>query len=197
MDIVKRLLNAIANNEILEIIYHGGSTPGKARKITPSKLENNKLRAYCHNSSVVKLFNINKISFFDNLEYYNADPDEVFLNNPINSNNLQNIFAYYENEFCSLGWFPFFDKDENSIKLFTKYKNGNFRKSADLLVFFNEYLTDSYYDPHSDEMVEGKRLNLKPWCVSFVGGHSSYSKLTKAFKILLNSARENAPNNNT
>ena len=55
------LVDAIENKQSLTVVYLGGSQPGTLRNISPISINGDKLRARCHSSGAVKVFNLGKI----------------------------------------------------------------------------------------------------------------------------------------
>ena len=60
---------AIADGEIITVIYHGGSEPGRSRQIAPISLKDNIVMARCIVTHHVKSFSLDK------LELTGAEPD--------------------------------------------------------------------------------------------------------------------------
>lgn len=55
-------LDKFLSNEPVEMIYHGGSTPGKSRQIKPQKINaDGSFSAYCTQSNASKSFKLEKV----------------------------------------------------------------------------------------------------------------------------------------
>jgi len=63
--ITARLIDAHDNGEIIAIVYYGGSQPGSYRLISPLRVEDDRVFAYCHTSGRFKCFLIEKIELRD------------------------------------------------------------------------------------------------------------------------------------
>jgi len=69
--IVKTLKNAIGTGELINIVYQGGSQPGKARMILPLKIKGDKVLAKCLSTNKIKLYFLDKASLakLDTVDY--------------------------------------------------------------------------------------------------------------------------------
>lgn len=185
MGLKERLENAIASGEILEIKYFGGSTPGKSRNISPIKIDGNNLIARCLQSNEVKTFSIEKISFSDEKESYEVSTAVIEHLNLQSFSQIDNFLNEYKESLEKLGWFVKLDTPE-SLSLYSYFKNGKIKKTADINLSYEKFSTDEIYDPDTDNFIAEKRERQKPWSVRAKGETTrSLSTLPNALEVFL------------
>lgn len=195
MDIKEKLASAIKAGEILDIIYYGGSNPGKSRKIAPVKLDSNKLIARCLASNEVKSFSISKIAIHDGESTIGADPSVVELNNIYNFENIESFASQYKNKLENMGWYVLSETNSH-LSLHSFFKNGTPRKSADVAIYFSEYSEEMIYDVDKEDFVTVKTKKQKPWCVMAKNQTTrTYTKLNSAIETFIEFAKNLAPKN--
>lgn len=178
-EIIKTLQTAIGTGELVNIIYNGGSEPGKSRMIIPIKIDGGKVRARCYVTNAVKTFNIDKmiLSPTDQFDYTGGHKDPE---------TLQDAIAPFMDELKSLGWE--IDIDDYGIGLFSYFKNGKRRKMPDVSLHYSETSEswDKDFGYEEDRTIKDKS---RPW---YVHGHS-FKYLSKAIVKFMDYATERAP----
>lgn len=179
-DIKAILQTAIGTGELINIVYNGGSEPGKSRMILPIKIEDNKLRARCYVTEAVKVFNIDKITIpnHDMIDYTgdHKEPDT-----------LQQAVEPIMFELKALSWDIELSKD--SICLFSFFKNGKRRKTPDVSLSYFAAYTSEY--SVNGVISSATTERAQPW---YVMGHS-FKYLSKAILRFRECAITKAPNN--
>lgn len=197
MNLKERIETAILNGEILEIKYFGGSTPGRQRSIAPVKIEGNKLKARCLVTNIVKTFSLDKISFSDGGEVYEASKNAVEQLNRQSFENIEDLYINYKPIFEEKGWFVKLDNSE-SLSLHSYFKNGNPKKSSDVSIFYDEYSEQMIYDLEKDDFITEKTKKQKPWCVMAKGETTrNYANLHHCIETFIDFSEKLSPNNNS
>lgn len=169
--IKQTLQNAIGTGELINIIYNGGSEPGKSRMIMPINIEGNKIRARCYTTNTVKSFNIEKITL--------AQSDQInYTGEHKEPETLLKAIEPFMDEVKTLDWE--IEINEFEAGLFIYFKNGNRKKTATVSIIYTNA-------PDSNGRIEEKS---RPW---YVHGHS-FKYLSKAIEKFMTYAREKAPN---
>lgn len=175
-DHVKEVLqNAIEANERVDIIYLGGSKPGSSRSIAPISISNDRVRAKCYSSNMVKYFDIKKIKLPSSapLVHYEDYTEKKYKT-------TQEVF----DDFCAL--YPdtnlICNYNETSISIFGYIKNGKrkSKRSISIAYYARDPNTLSFRINANFEM-EYYEPKTRPWSVSGPSGNTiAYSDLHKA-----------------
>jgi len=134
-DTEEKLRDAIQNKTPLEIIYWGGSQPGRKREILPVELKGGLLEAVCLITGWTKNFSIEKIDFSDlnDAKFYNPSdgdhPDELQTVAEIKQELLDKLSA------C--GWHV--KKTDCSLEVYLYFKNGKLKKTPEVELFHSMY----------------------------------------------------------
>jgi len=193
MDIKEKLEQSIKSGEILEIIYYGGSNPGKSRKVAPVKIDGNRLIARCLSSDEVKSFTVSKIAVQENGITIGADSSVLELSNQYNFDYLDLFLLKYKNELENMGWFV--TSENNSyLSLHSFFKNGKPRKSADVSILYSEYSEEMIYDIDKNDFVSVQTKMQKPWSIRAINQTTrTYTKLSSALETFITFAKTYAP----
>ena len=140
MDISAKITEATETAEVLDIIYHGGSQPGKTRKIAPISVKNGKVRARCYSSNAVKTFNLEKIELVTgSAEAQTPGWNPNFIDQP-KYEVLSQLHDAESQNLVELGWH--IQIEEDHLTLHRKFKNGKPLKGADVELYYEEYSFD-------------------------------------------------------
>ena len=99
--LTKRLLKAIRDRKVIEIIYYGGSSPGARRKILPERLflvpanSHMYLQAYCYKRGEERTFRTDKIVLVEVTE-----PQEISLNRKLGCLTSILVFIFLPVLYC-------------------------------------------------------------------------------------------------
>lgn len=185
MGLRERIESAITSGEILEIKYYGGSNPGKPRIISPIKIDGNNIIARCLQSNEVKTFSMEKISFSDEKESYNVSTKVIEHLNLQSFTELNDFLVEYRELLEQRGWFVNLDTPV-SLSLYSYFKNGKPKKTADINISFEQFAEDEIYDLNTDSFIIERRERQKPWCVRAKGETTKcYSNLANAIEAFL------------
>ncbi|EBV5082458.1 hypothetical protein DO659_03445 [Salmonella enterica subsp. enterica serovar Minnesota] len=175
-DHVKEVLqNAIEANERVDIIYLGGSKPGSSRTIGPISISNDRVRARCYSSNMVKYFDIKKIKLptSTTLVHYEDYTEKKYKT-------TQDVF----DDFCAL--YPNANltccHTEGGISISGYIKNGNRKSKRSISIDYRERKPDTLsFRINADFEMEYYEPKTRPWSVSGPLGNSiAYSSLHKA-----------------
>lgn len=175
-DHVKEVLqNAIEANDRVDIIYLGGSKPGASRSIAPISISNDRVRAKCYSSNMVKYFDIKKIKLPSSAPavHYEDYTEKKYKT-------TQDIF----DDFCAL--YPntslICDYTETGISIFGYVKNGNRKSKRSISIEYHERVPDTLsFRIKANFEMEHYKPKTRPWSVDGPLGHSAaYSDLHKA-----------------
>ena len=189
MYIKNTLREAITTGELLTIIYHGGSQPGSTRMISPIKVEGDKVRARCYTSNRIKVFIIAKIELTESSP---GNTSYVEGKKPEEPNSVIDAFKPYVVDLESMGWHVKLEDD--SIGLFRYFKNGKFRKTADIRCLRHKFTSD-LVDIEDGRMGYHEKSLSRPYYVySTQSGRNgiSYKYLSKAVILFLDYAKDGA-----
>lgn len=195
MNLIERIEIAISNGEILEIKYFGGSTPGMPRSIAPVKIEGDKLKARCLLTNIVKSFSLEKISFSDVDEVYEASKNAKEQLNRESFESIEELYHSYKSVFERKGWFVKLNNSK-SLSLHSYFKNGNLQKSSDVSIFFDEYSEQMIYDLEKEDFITERTKKQKPWCVMAKGETTrNYSNLHHCIETFIDFSEKLSPIN--
>ncbi|EAO5053315.1 hypothetical protein FZH48_16935 [Salmonella enterica] len=175
-DHVKEVLqNAIEANERVDIIYLGGSKPGSSRSIAPISISNDRVRAKCYSSNMVKYFDIKKIKLPSSspLVRYEDYTEKKYKT-------TQDVF----DDFCVL--YPdtrlICNYTETNISIFGYVKNGKRKSKRSISIEYYEKDPDTLsFRINANFEMESYKPKTRPWHVSGpLGNTIAYSDLHKA-----------------
>ncbi|EKN5823676.1 hypothetical protein PXU46_000005 [Salmonella enterica] len=175
-DHVKEVLqNAIEANERVDIIYLGGSKPGSSRSIAPISISNDRVRAKCYSSNMVKYFDIKKIKLPSSspLVRYEDYTEKKYKT-------TQDVF----DDFCVL--YPdtrlICNYTETNISIFGYVKNGKRKSKRSISIEYYEKDPDTLsFRINANFEMESYKPKIRPWHVSGpLGNTIAYSDLHKA-----------------
>lgn len=169
------LQNAIEAKERVDIIYLGGSRPGSSRSIAPISISNNRVRARCYSSNIVKYFDIKKIKLPSSapLVRYEDYTEKKYKT-------TQDIF----DDFCVL--YPntslICDYSPTSISILGYVKNGKRKSKRSISITYYERCSDTLsVRINANLEVEYYKPKTRPWSISGpLGNTIAYSDLHKA-----------------
>ncbi|MDZ6762810.1 hypothetical protein U4W44_22950 [Escherichia coli] len=179
------LVDAIENKQSLTVVYLGGSQPGTLRNISPISINGDKLRARCHSSGAVKVFNLGKIqlpsdSCAISMHYGDLEVKAYETMQSVNDN----FHALYPEGRWGV------DFNEHRFALFDFFKNGKRKKTAFMAIEFRErdeekIITGVTIDIGISGTVISEKSRIpktRPWVVVGPehGEYSTYSTLDKA-----------------
>lgn len=186
----ERLKVAAKAGEVVRIIYHGGSQPGTVREIYPIRVATLEISARDLATDIVKTFKLAKIELVDDVtdapEYDAAHSD---ISEPAG---IIEALDGKHSELENLGWHVAFSEDEASVYRF--FKNGKPRKTADVSLSYDEFVTDLFVDDDG-ELHEDARHSTRPYRVDslrFASGRT-FGKLSRAAALFLEEAHGLAP----
>lgn len=175
-DHVKEVLqNAIEANERVDIIYLGGSKPGSSRSIAPISISNDRVRAKCYSSNMVKYFDIKKIKLPSSspLVRYEDYTEKKYKT-------TQDVF----DDFCVL--YPdtrlICNYTETNISIFGYVKNGKRKSKRSISIEYYEKDPDTLsFRINANFEMESYKPKTRPWHVSGpLRNTIAYSDLHKA-----------------
>ncbi|HHY0902000.1 TPA: hypothetical protein ACVYOK_001142 [Salmonella enterica] len=175
-DHVKEVLqNAIEANGRIDIIYLGGSKPGSSRSIAPISISNDRVRARCYSSNMVKYFDIKKIKLPSSspLVRYEDYTEKKYKT-------TQDVF----DDFCAL--YPntslICDYNPTSISIVGYVKNGKRKSKRSISIEYYERDSDALsFRINANSEMEYYKPKNRPWRVSGpLGNAIAYSDLHKA-----------------
>lgn len=194
MSIRSILYEARDNGEVLKIKYHGGSQPGSLREISPIRISKDKLIARCISSNAVKTFVIEKIEICDINDHNNEPRWRPAKKSEVKYETLASFCDLHRAELESLGWHV--NSDANFISLHRQFKNGKPLKGSDVLLYYEEFISDVFVDLDGELREENIRKHRRPWMVSARGMQSrTYGNLDKAADLFMDQARLLSPKN--
>ena len=206
-----KIRQAIEDNGILKVIYHGGSQPGSVREIVPRSIKANKLRAHCLTSDADKTFIIDKIEIIDGDRQGIAEYDSELAYQGPQYEAVDDLLADKKEFLENLGWViksgeekyqlaESFEQHCETLELYSRFKNGNLRKTADVRLSFAALTWDDRYEISDDSSVaatgdmENIRKRVRPWSVWAKKKESrSYGSLDKASRLFLELAESLKP----
>ena len=190
LETILPILNRVGISNSREAIefadqYFGGSTPGKPRNISPIKIDGNRLIARCLQSNEVKSFSLEKISFTDEKDNFEVSAKVIEYLNLQSFTKIIDFLNEYKESLEESGWFVKLENPD-SLSLYSYFKNGKLKKTADINISYEKFSTDEIYDPDTDKFIIEKREKQKPWCVRAKGETTrSFSTLPNALEIFL------------
>jgi predicted DNA-binding transcriptional regulator YafY len=189
MDVRDKLVQATETAEVLEIIYHGGSQPGKSRKIAPISVKDGKVRARCYSSNAVKVFNLDKIEL---AVTQSSEEWEAGRVEPIQYNSLSEIYDQNVEQLKQLGWHVIISDSE--LTLHRVRKNGNPLKGRDVQLYYEEYSSDLVVGLDGELREENVRKRSRPFGVRAKNFETkTFSTLDKAAPIFMAQAKKLSP----
>ena len=191
MDVKEKLVEAAETAEVLEIIYHGGSQPGRSRKIAPVSVEGGKVRARCYSSNAVKVFNIDKITLASESGQANEEWGAGKLI-AINFSSLNDVYDENIGTLKQLGWYV--NINESELTLHRVRKNGNPLKGHDVQLYYEEYSSDLVMGMDGEFREENIRKRTRPYGVRAKNFETkTFGALDKAAPIFIEQAKKLSP----
>jgi hypothetical protein len=159
MELLATLTNAIGSGEVVEIIYHGGSQPGKSRHIQPRNIKDDKLRAFCIETKALKTFLLSKVSPVEPVEggeesTTNNDYDAELPKQLGAAENLPEAMKPHIEELQDVGWGIMLD--EQSISLHRFFKSGKPKKTPVVSLTYIPMHTQKPWRVESEELPVAK-----------------------------------------
>jgi hypothetical protein len=188
------LFNSIQADRVIRIIYNGGSQPGSHREIKPLTVTSTDTRALDITTGFVKTFKLEKIQLLD----ASASPpvyDPTLLPQTEHAKTIEQAFINRVALLEQMGWHV--ELLEDSISLFSYFKNGKPKRGAEVLLSYYEFSSESYFEPESGEMIESKKKSIRPFRVSSKNFPMArtFSRLEKAIELFNAEAKILAPIN--
>lgn len=204
-----RLKKAIETKELLKIIYHGGSQPGTSRDITANSLKDGRVYAFCLTSYSNKIFFVDKIEIIedletDTIEYEAGSSGQLPIQTYFTIDDLLKQKKTLLNDY---GWeirretkkyvvAPSLEQEFDAIFLYSKFKNGKLRKTADMELSFTALTWDEVWgEDEEDISMANIKKRVKPWRVwaKKRPGAQTYGTLDRASVRFLELAEEHKP----
>lgn len=189
MSVRKILKAAIDKKQSVVIRYMGGSQPGTIREIIPNSIDGGNVLAVCMFSRRSKVFTIKKIEIPDEL-----NGAERWENQEIKKKKYSNIDEFLDANLANLeelGWIV--NRDELSVSLHRRFKNGKPLSAYDVALKFEEF--EYFFDLNGQFDPSNKEKRTRPWVL-----HSNniatrtYGKLSSAAHEFLKQATILSPN---
>lgn len=194
MDVRQKLNEATETAEVLDIIYHGGSQPGKTRKIAPIEIKGEKVRARCYASNAVKTFIMEKIELISESYAKKGEEWEVGKVDFVNFDSLQQVYEEYIDQLQKLGWHV--NVNDSELTLHRVRKNGNPLKGHDVQLYHEEYSFDLVMGLDGEFSEENRQKRTRPFGVRAKNfSTKTFSVLGKAVPIFLEQAEKLSPKN--
>lgn len=192
MGVEEKLIEATQTAEIMDIVYYGGSQPGKARKIAPISVKNGKVRARCYSSDAVKMFNIDKIEILTDSDLEaNAEWKPGQVESP-HFETFQQILDENTDRLKDLGWH--IEYDEEDITLHRRFKNGKLIKTPDVQIYYEECSFDLVMGLDEEIREENFRKKTRPYGVRAKNFDTkTFGKLDKAVTVFMEQAEKLSP----
>lgn len=180
MDVTTHLQRVIDQKEQTTIIYHGGSSPGTARRISPIELKGDSVVARCLETNARKTFKIGKIELATSQPITPYQPPE-----DRSAWTLQQHLALHLPDITRAGWHV--KAEDDSVELSRLFKNGKPRKTPDLALCFSPVVTRRELDWETKTWVEVTvDSSSKPWKLSCQGSETrSFKSLERAFDAFI------------
>lgn len=182
--LLENLSAAIAAQEPLVIIYHGGHAPGTRRTVLPSALKTDRLMAYEEGTANAKNFLLEKI------EIPSADCTVPWASEQAGMpDDLNAVLAIAEPQVRDIGWHV--EILPHGCTLHAFFANGKIRKTAMVGIYDNRKM------PRSSELGTDEAQPSRPWHVfepGFKAG-KSFKDTGKALAFFLEQANTYWPNN--
>lgn len=177
------LMSAINTGEILTIIYHGGSKPGASRQIQPRSIYDDEVRALDVGSGRNKQFLIRQIQIADEHTPQPEYVPDIYHRGAT----VEELIHHHCLEAEKIGWVV--KSTEDSIELFSHFKNGKTRKTPTVSIDYQEFTYQIDIDFETNEQIEIKKKSSRPWHID----GRSFKHPQKAFEKFLKLAIEKAP----
>lgn len=175
MDVTAHLQEVIDRKSQTTIVYHGGSAPGSARRISPIEIKGDTLIARCLESNARKMFKLDKVEL--------ATTQEIFPYRPSEDRSAWTFaehMAAYLPILQAAGWH--IEATEDSLNLFLLFKNGRPRKRPEAYIRYEPIAEHETFDWPSRERLVRQEPAKNPWKVSAgSGGVRAFKRLDKAF----------------
>ena len=185
------LQEACANGEVVRIIYHGGSQPGTVRSISIVSVTEHDVRARDLAVGLAKTFKFAKIELANPSR---QSPEYDPTNHPVVelSGSIRQVLAAEVEQLQSLGWHV--EVCEDNISLHRFFKNGKPRKTAEIILSYNEYTFDAFVDLDG-VFKEERRKSRRPYRLDSrkLATAKSFIKLSSAVACFLGEAKAQAP----
>ena len=176
---IELLEAAIETEEMIEIVYMGGSQPGTSRTIIPKQIKGDCLKAICTKSHTKKDFKIALITLPGSNSFSEYDSKLVFKT----YESIQDLCVSEISLFEQANLHH--ESTESSIFLYKKYKNGKVHKHPHIFIEYQKYTTSRSIDEDGN-VVEETIERVKNW----VTPKSSYLHFQKAAESFVRAVRE-------
>ena len=191
------LTMARATGKAVRVIYHAGSQPGSVRDIIPVVVAEKEVRAVDVITATEKTFKIEFLALAPvqcNAPQY--DPSLGKTPSEFDTQTIEDLSTPIADELASLGWHVLVDKDE--VGLFSFFKNGKPKKTPEVRLTFQQYVTEFIMDDDG-ELNEAKALSNRPYRLESKNFASArtFAKLSSAWPKFLEEAQSRAPNKRT
>lgn len=165
MDLIKKLLEAKENGEVIKVIYHGGSQPGAVRAIFPLNVLDDKVVAKCLASNEQKTFFLDKLEICTD-QNINPTYDPNIKMAISKYRNLNDIYNIHHRKLEAKGWIV--KLEDNALRLYKlkKFKNGNNKLIEKVALIYQEIGTQSYFD--GKKMISETVKYERPWLINGV-----------------------------
>lgn len=178
------LAEAVKTEEIIRIVYHGGSQPGSARDVSPLVVTPHEMRAHDLAAAHDKLFLLAKVELDDPQAPAPAyDPLALAA---VDDRSIGDALASSAPTLQALGWHV--ELSKNRISVHRHFKNGKPRKAAEASLGF-------YASTEGFTWEEPLHSSTRPYSVSSrnLAMSRSFGKLPHAVALFLDEVRGLSP----
>jgi len=167
MEAEQLIQSAIDTKQKINVIYHGGSMSGQPRELGPISIKGNKLRAKCYKTDAFKTFLIERIQIITTDGELTEQKHPSVKPAPIISpeQTLSDVASLITTHFKESEWLVDFNENEQSILIYSRFKNGKPKKSPTLALYYEEYRSDLIINEQTGELDEVTKKRVKPWIV--------------------------------
>ncbi len=167
MEAEQLIQSAIDTKQKINVIYHGGSMSGQPRELGPISIKGNKLRAKCYKTDAFKTFLIERIQIITTDGELTEQKHPSVKPTPTISpeQTLSDVAARITAHFKESEWLVDFNENEQSILIYSRFKNGKPKKSPVLALYYEEYRSDLIINEQTGELDEVTKKRVKPWIV--------------------------------
>lgn len=179
MNVYERLLSAKENGELIAIIYHGGSHPGKARMIYPIKVTESEVWGREPDAKQAKQFKLEKVEIAaENVVVHDFSGHEDLQEPATLKDAIYPYLADLESSKLAV------NVSETSVSLHSCFKNGKPRKSSELIICYHEpspYRFETNLKTGERYQVDNKITGKeRPWFVGSTRGGWHFKNLGSA-----------------
>lgn len=160
--VADELIKAVGSGEIFDLHYWGGSQPGALRQIIPLKAGEPFLLAYCVEAEQTKIYRLERFCYpiagKEHMRYCASKAFDTYANIDDIALHIMKLTKGDEHYFI--------DKSDTSLYIYTRFKNGKFRREPSYWIDYQMYRTETYYDPDMNELIDEECERTYKWVTS-------------------------------